>query len=88
MGSKHDKRRYFIVKYNIKPDGKYDEFVELSKKKIGTGKIAEAKVVLDLLEQHVIKVDLPNVPSDIPYDRLYNHYRQWYADAIDAFLKN
>ena len=86
MGSKHEKKRYFIVKYNIKPDGKFDEFVELSKKKIGTGKIAEAKVVLDLIEQKVIKVDLPNVPTDFPFDALYKHYRQWYADAIDVFL--
>jgi len=87
MGSKHGKKRYFIVKYNIKPDGKFDEFVELSKKKIGSGKIAEARVVLDLLDKTVIKVDLPNVPEDFPFERLYNHYRKWYADAIDKFLK-
>ena len=87
MGSKHEKKRYFIVKYNIKPDGIFDEFVELSKKKIGTGKIAEAKVILDLVEQTVIKVDLPNVPKDFPFEALYKHYRKWYADAIDEFLK-
>ena len=87
MGSKHEKKRYFIVKYNIKPDVKFDEFVELSKKKIGTGKIIEAKVILDLVEQTVIKVDLPNVPKDFPFEALYKHYRKWYADAIDAFLK-
>ena len=28
MGSKHNKKRFFCVKYNIKPDGKFDEFVE------------------------------------------------------------
>ena len=71
----------------MKPDGKFDEFVELSKKNIGAGKIAEAKVILDLLEQKVIKVDLPNVPSDFPFESLYKHYRQWYADAIDEFVK-
>jgi len=87
MGSKHVKKRYFIVNYNIKPDGKFDEFVELSKKKIGTGKITQAKVILDLIDQTVIKVDLPNVPKDFPFDALYKHYRKWYADAIDAFLK-
>ena len=87
MGSKHEKKRYFIVNYNIKSDGKFDEFVELSKKKIGTGKIAEAKVILDLVDQTVIKVDLPNVPKDFPFEALYKHYRKWYADAIDAFLK-
>jgi len=71
----------------MKPDGKFDEFVELSKKNIGAGKIAEAKVILDLLEQKVIKVDLPNVPTDFPFESLYKHYRQWYADAIDEFVK-
>ena len=75
------------MKYNMKPDGKFDEFVELSKKNIGAGKIAEAKVILDLLEQKVIKVDLPNVPTDFPFESLYKHYRQWYADAIDEFVK-
>ena len=29
MGKKHNKKRYFCVKYNIKPDKKFDEFVEL-----------------------------------------------------------
>ena len=71
----------------MKPDGKFDEFVELSKKNIGTGKIAEAKVVLDLIERTVVKVDLPNVPNNFPFDSLYNHYRKWYADAIDNFMK-
>lgn len=85
MGSKHEKKRYFIVKYNIKPDGKFDEFVELSKKKLGAGKIAEAKVVLDLVAKTVIKVDLPNVPKDFPFEALYKHYRKWYADIIDQF---
>jgi hypothetical protein len=86
MGTKHDKKRFFIVKYNIKPDGKFDEFVELSKKKLGTGKITEAKVVLDLVNETVVKCDLPKVPADIPYENVYKHYRKWYADVIDKFL--
>lgn len=87
MGSKKQKKRYFIVGYVKKFDGKYDEFVELSKKKVGSGKLANAKVVLDLANQEVVKVDLPNVPTDIPFEKLYNHYRQYYAEAIDNFLK-
>jgi len=39
MGSKHDKKRFFIVKYVEHPDGKFDEFIELSKKKVGPGKL-------------------------------------------------
>ena len=87
MGSKKQKKRYFIVGYIKKFDGKYDEFVELSKKKIGSGKLSQAKVVLDLINKEVVKVDLPNVPADIPFDNIYEHYRKYYADAIDQFLK-
>ena len=46
MGSKHDKKRYFIVKYQINKDGKWDELIELSKKKVGPGKIKESGIVL------------------------------------------
>jgi hypothetical protein len=88
MGSKHNKKRYFCVKYIIKADKKFDEFVELSKKKIGTGKMQEYTVVLDLVNKEVLKNDLPGIPvaerDAIPYEQ---HYRQWYAEAIDQFIK-
>ena len=87
MGSKNAKKRYFIVGYIEKFDGKYDEFVELSKKKLGTGKLANSKVVLDLINKEVVKVDLPNVSTDIPFENLYSHYGKYYADAIDEFLR-
>jgi hypothetical protein len=87
MGSKKEKKRFFIVSYIEKPDGKFDEYVELSKKKVGSGKLAQSRVVLDLINNEVVKVDLPNVPKDFPFDALYQHYRKWYADVIDQFLK-
>jgi len=91
MGSKHNKKRFFCVKYNIKPDGKFDEFVELSKKKIGVGKMNEYTVVLDLINKEVLKNELPGIPlaqrDQIPYDRIEQHYRKWYAEAMDAFFK-
>ena len=91
MGSKHNKKRFFCVKYNIKPDGKFDEFVELSKKKIGVGKMNEYTVVLDLVNKEVLKNELPGIPlaqrDQIPFERIEQHYRQWYGDAIDAFFK-
>jgi len=91
MGSKHNKKRYFCVKYIIKPDKKFDEFVELSKKKIGTGKMQEYTVVLDLINKEVIKNELPGIPvaqrEQIPYERIEQHYRQWYAEAMDQFIK-
>ena len=58
MGSKHAKKRYFIVRYNMKLDGKFDELVELSKKKLGVGKIAGAKVILDLLNKDLLTIHL------------------------------
>ena len=54
MGTKHAKKRFFIVKYTKKPDGKFDELVELSKKKIGAGKMTEAAVVLDLQNKKIL----------------------------------
>ena len=91
MGSKHNKKRFFCVKYIIKADKKFDEFVELSKKKIGPGKMLDYTVVLDLVNKQVLKNELPGIPIDqreqIPYERIEQHYRQWYAEAMDQFVK-
>ena len=91
MGKKHAKKRYFCVKYRIKPDKKFDEFVELSKKKIGPGKMQEYTVVLDLVNKEVLKNELPGIPlaqrDQVPYERIEQHYRQWYAEAMDQFIK-
>ena len=91
MGSKHNKKRFFCVKYIIKPDKKFDEFVELSKKKIGPGKMLEYTVVLDLINKEVLKNELPGIPvaqrDQIPFEHIEQHYRKWYAEAMDAFVK-
>ena len=91
MGKKHAKKRYFCVSYTIKPDKKFDEFVTLSKKKIGPGKMLEYTVVLDLVNKEVLKNELPGIPvaqrDEIPYERIEQHYRKWYAEAIDQFIK-
>lgn len=91
MGKKHNKKRYFCVRYIIKPDKKFDEFVELSKKKIGPSKAREYTVILDLVNKEIMKNELPGIPvaqrDEIPYSRIEQHYRQWYAEAIDAFIK-
>ena len=92
MGKKHAKKRYFCVKYVFKADKKFDEFVELSKKKIGPGKMAEYTVVLDLVNKEVLKNDLPGIPlaerDHIPFERILNHYKQWYAEAIESFANS
>ena len=90
MGKKHAKKRFFCVKYIIKPDKQFDEFVELSKKKIGPGKMLEYTVVLDLVNEEIIKNDLPGIPvaerDSIPYARILDHYKRWYAEPINTFL--
>ena len=92
MGRKHNKKRFFCVKYIIKPDKKFDEFVELSKKKIGPGKMLEYTVVLDLVNEEVLKNDLPGIPvaerDNTPYSRILDHYKRWYAEAINTFVQS
>ena len=79
------------MRYIIKPDKKFDEFVELSKKKIGPSKAREYTVILDLVNKEIMKNELPGIPvaqrDEIPYSRIEQHYRQWYAEAMDAFIK-
>ena len=66
--AKHRKKRYFCVSYHIKKDKKFDEFVTLSKKKIGPGKMQEYTVVLDLVNKEVLKNELPGIPLDKQVD--------------------
>ena len=87
MGKKHAKKRYFCVKYTLKPDKKFDELVTLSRKKIGPGKMQEYSVVLDLVNEEILKNELPNTES-ITYERMFAHYNQYYKDAIDSFVKS
>ena len=47
MGSKHNKKRFFCVKYTMKADKKFDELVTRSKKRIGPTKLLEYNIVLD-----------------------------------------
>tara|TARA_B100000745_G_scaffold222752_1_gene148663 strand:- start:223 stop:501 length:279 start_codon:yes stop_codon:yes gene_type:complete len=90
MGSKHNKKRYFCVKYIFKPDKKFDEFIELSKKKIGPGKMLEYMVVLDLANEKVLKCELPGIPlaerANIPYKQVLDYYKKYYEEAINTFL--
>ena len=89
MGKKHNKKRFFCVKYIIKPDKKFDEFVELSKKKIGPGKIVEAGVVLDLINEEVLKCEIPGVAKEhiVSYEKIYNYYHNYYSKVIEQFIK-
>ena len=74
MGSKHNKKRYMIVKYSLNKKGTYDELVELSKKNVGPGKLAQSGVVLDLVDKEVLKCEVPGQPdlvNHISYETLH-----------------
>ena len=90
MGRKHAKKRFFCVKYIFKKDKKFDEFVELTKKKVGSGKMLEYTVVLDLVNEKVLKCELPGIPlaerDNIPYKSVLDYYKKYYSEAINTFL--
>ena len=90
MGSKHDKKRYMIIKYSLNTKGTYDELVELSKKSIGPGKLVQSGVVLDLVNEEVLKCEVPGQPNlvdHISYDTLHKHFYKAYGPMLDKFIK-
>jgi len=89
MGSKHNKKRFLIVKYSLNKQGQYDELVELSKKKCGPGKILQSGIVLDLIHKEVLKCEVPGQPagSNIPYENVYEHFYKAYGNMLDQFIK-
>ena len=89
MGSKHNKKRFLIVKYSLNMKGTYDELVELSKKNIGSGKLAQSGIVLDLINKEVLKCEVPGAPSQagIPYENVYEHFHKAYGNMLDLFIK-
>ena len=89
MGSKHNKKRFFIVKYTLNKQGTYDELIELSKKNVGPGKVSQSGIVLDLIEKEVLKCQVPGqqIAADMPYDIIYSHFYKTYGNVIDQFIK-
>jgi len=89
MGSKHNKKRFLIIKYSLNMKGTYDELVELSKKNIGSGKLAQSGIVLDLVNKEVLKCEVPGAPTQagIPYENVYEHFHKTYGNMIDQFVK-
>ena len=90
MGSKHNKKRYLIVKYSLNMQGTYDELIELSKKNIGQGKLVQSGVVLDLIDKEVLKCEVPGQPNlvdHISYDTVYKHFYKTYGNMLDQFIK-
>ena len=88
MGSKHNKKRYMIVKYSLNMKGTYDELVELSKKHVGSGKLAQSGIVLDLINKEVLKCEVPGsqIQAGIPYETVYEHFHKAYGNMLDQFV--
>ena len=79
-----------IVKYSLNMKGSYDELVELSKKNIGSGKLAQSGVVIDLVEKEVLKCVVPGQPNlvdHISYDTIFKHFHKTYGNMLDQFIK-
>ena len=90
MGSKHKKKRFLIVNYTFNKKGGYDELVELSKKKCGPGKVMKSGVVLDLINEEVLKCEVPGQPNladHISYENLYRHFHKAYGEMLDKFIR-
>ena len=90
MGSKHNKKRFLIVKYSTNQKGGYDELIELSKKKCGPGKKLQSGEELDLVNKEVLKCEVPGQPNLgnlIPFDSLYSHFHKAYGNVLDQFIK-
>jgi len=90
MGSKHNKKRYLIVKYSLNMKGTFDELIELSKKNLGSGKLVQSGVVLDLIDKEVLKCVVPGQPDlvdHISYDTVYKHFHKTYGSMLDQFIK-
>ena len=90
MGSKHNKKRFLIVNYSLNRKGTYDELVELSKKSLGPGKLVKSGVVLDLVNEEVLKCEVPGQPNlvdDISFDTLYKHFHKAYGNVLDQFIR-
>ena len=90
MGSKHNKKRFLIVNYSLNRKGTYDELVELSKKSLGPGKLVKSGVVLDLVNEEVLKCEVPGQPNlvdHISFDTLYKHFHKAYGNVLDQFIR-
>ena len=52
----------------------------------------EYTVVLDLINEQVLKCELPGIPVNmqdkVPYENVFKHYQKWYADVMAEFVKS
>lgn len=74
--------RYFVVTYVLKPDGKFDEQVQVLEKNLTNKVNVTANVILDFKERKVVKARL-NEAIDRNWDLLRNYFHQVYPQVIE-----
>jgi hypothetical protein len=78
--------RYFLVTYVLKPDGKIDEQVEISKK-LKEKDITNCNIILDFKEKKVQKNVIQGNSMNLSWDALVDYYRNVYPDQIAELEK-
>jgi hypothetical protein len=76
------KKKYLLVFYFKKLNGKHDEFTEF-KEHLSNLDMEQAKVILNLTDKAIVKNEL-NVQAD--YKTLFKYYRSVNKDKIKEFL--
>jgi hypothetical protein len=74
--------RYFVVTYIQKPDGQYDEQVQVLERNLTNKVNITANVILDFKEKKVVKARLAEA-IDRDWDLLRNYFHQVYPQVIE-----
>ena len=77
--------RYLILTYYIKPDGRIEESMEVSKK-IKTRDLQIANVILDFKKLEVVKASMGGVNVPKNFNNITSYYRQHYKNIIDRLF--
>ncbi len=76
--------RFMIVTYILKPNGKWDEITEFSKK-IKNSHLQTAKVILDLKEKKCI---INQLNREADFETMLEFYKRLLGDKLTKHLPN
>lgn len=77
--------RYLVLTYYIRPDGKIDEAMAVSKH-IRPRDLQTASVILDFQKLQVVKCSMNSVQIPRDWDRIVSYYHQHYATTIERLF--
>ena len=78
--------RYFLVTYVLKPDGKIDEQVEISKN-LKERDLTQCNIILDFKEKNVQKNVIQGKVMNLTWDALIEYYKNVYPDQLAELEK-